>query len=173
MRDTWFYVPQSQRARLTAVYESDSTGHAERAPDGPLGQGDYVDGPRRSFSGGAGLVSTAQDYARFLSMLLNRGESDGVRLLGGRTVDVMSVNQVGTLYSSDGRGFGLGFETVDRFGASGFASRGSYGWGGAYGSNYKVDPAERLVIVYMTQMMTDASGTRERFVNAVYATFAQ
>ncbi|MBA2293135.1 MAG: beta-lactamase family protein [Gemmatimonadales bacterium] len=170
MRDTWFFVPESGRTRLTAVYASDSAGHASRADDGARGQGHYVDGPRRSFSGGAGLVSTAQDYARFLSMLLNRGEIDGVRLLGARTVDVMSVNQVGTLYSSDGRGFGLGFETVDRFGASGFASLGTYGWGGAYGSNYKVDPAERLVIVYMTQMAPDASGTRERFVNAVYAT---
>ncbi|MEO5825856.1 MAG: serine hydrolase domain-containing protein, partial [Gemmatimonadales bacterium] len=170
MTHTSFFVPTTARARLTAVYGTDSTGHAERADDGARGQGHYVDGPRRSFSGGAGLVSTAQDYARFLSMLLNGGTIDGVRLLGRRTVEVMTVNQTGTLYSSDGLGFGLGFETVDRFGASGFASQGTYGWGGAYGSNYKVDPAERLVIVYMTQMMPDASGTREKFVNAVYAT---
>ncbi len=171
MTDTWFFVPEQARTRLTAVYASDSTGRAVRAPDGAVGQGHYVDGPRRSFSGGAGLVSTAGDYARFLSMLLNGGTIDGVRLLGRRTVEVMTVNQTGTLYSSDGRGFGLGFETVDRFGAGGFASKGTYGWGGAYGSNYKVDPAERLVIVYMTQMLPNASSTRERFINAVYATF--
>ena len=70
--------------------------------------------PRRSFAGGAGLVSTARDYARFLEMIRNGGALDGVRILSARTIDLMTTNQVGTLHSSTGLGFGLGFETTDR-----------------------------------------------------------
>src|SRR5713101_2396752 len=81
MNDTYFYVPKEASARLVTVYASDSTNHAYRAPEGPRGQGNYVTGPRKDFSGGAGLISTAPDYARFLQMLLNGGELDGVRIL--------------------------------------------------------------------------------------------
>src|SRR5256714_1011660 len=91
MRETYFFVPPTATARLVTVYASDS-GRIRRAPDGPRGQGNYVTGPRRSFSGGAGLVSTAADYARFLQMLLNGGELDGVRILAPHTVDVMTPN---------------------------------------------------------------------------------
>src|SRR5581483_10828771 len=69
MKDTHFFVPPDQGNRLVAVYASDSTNHAARAGSGPMGQGDYVVGPRRSFSGGAGIVSTARDYARFLEAM--------------------------------------------------------------------------------------------------------
>ncbi len=168
MTDTHFFLPTSQRARLATVYASDSVGHSVRAQDGPSGQGDYVDGPRRSFSGGAGLLSTASDYARFLQMMLNHGVLDGARILAPRTIDVMTSNQSGTLYATDGRGFGLGFSTVDRLGADGFKSVGSYGWGGAYGSSYTVDPAERLVIVFMLQQIPNSSNVASRFTNMVY-----
>ena len=170
MRDTWFFVPQSQRARLAAVYTLDSGGRVARAPDGPRGQGDYVDGPRRSFGGGAGLVSSARDYARFLEMLRRGGALDGVRILSPRTVALMTTNQVGTLYRADGSmGFGLGFETTERLGASGFSSVGSFGWGGAYGSTYKVDPRERLVMVLMLQVVPFSDGRiHDAFSAAVY-----
>src|SRR5205823_6236242 len=78
MHDTYFFVPAAKRQRLVAVYASDSTNHAVRAPDGPRGQGDYVDGPRRSYAGGAGIISTARDYARFLEAMRNGGTLDGV-----------------------------------------------------------------------------------------------
>jgi CubicO group peptidase (beta-lactamase class C family) len=168
MNDTHFFLPDTKRARFTAVYMSDSLRHSVRAPDGARGQGHYVEGPRVSFSGGAGLVSTASDYARLLQMLLNGGELDGVRILAPRTVDVMTANQRGTLYATDGRGFGLGFATVDRLGADGFKSVGSFGWGGAYGSEYSVDPKERLVLVYMMQQLPNTSNVATRFVNLVY-----
>ena len=168
MNDTYFYVPEAKRARFTTVYMSDSLQHSVRALDGARGQGHYADGPRVSFSGGAGLVSTARDYARFLQMMLNGGVLDGARILAPRTVDVMSSNQTGTLFSTDGRGFGLGFSTVDRLGADGFRSVGSYGWGGAYGSGYTVDPKERLVIVFMMQQLPNASDVGARFVTLVY-----
>jgi CubicO group peptidase (beta-lactamase class C family) len=113
-----------------------------------------VDGPRKSYSGGAGLLSTAQDYARFLQMLLNGGELDGVRLLSPNTVHLMTVNHVGGLYDQPGVGFGLGFSVVTDVGARGQpGSLGEFGWGGAYHSVYWVDPVEDLVVVYFTQLI--------------------
>ena len=168
MRDTHFFLPLAKRDRLATVYASDSTNHVARAPAGPMGQGDYVDGPRRSFSGGAGLLSTARDYARFLEMMLEHGAVDGTRLLSPKTVDVMTTNQSGTLMSQSGLGFGLGFQTTDRLGADGLASVGTYGWGGAYGSTYKVDPAERLVIVFMINQLPNRTDVAAKFPTLVY-----
>ena len=168
MKDTQFFLPPAQRDRLAAVYSSGSDGTIRRAPDGARGQGHYVDGPRRSFAGGAGLLSTARDYARFLEMIRRGGALDGVRILAPRTVELMRTNQVGTLHSSNGLGFGLGFETTDRYGANGMDSVGAFGWGGAYGSVYRVDPASRLVIVLMIQMLPNSSGIGTRFPTLVY-----
>jgi CubicO group peptidase (beta-lactamase class C family) len=168
MRDTHFFLPLDKRARLATVYASDSTNHVTRAPTGPRGQGDYVDGPRRSYSGGAGLLSTARDYARFLEMMLERGALDGTRLLSPKTVDVMTTNQSGTLMSQTGLGFGLGFQTTERLGADGLASVGTYGWGGAYGSMYKVDPAEHIVIVFMINQLPNRTDVAAKFPTLVY-----
>jgi CubicO group peptidase (beta-lactamase class C family) len=171
MKDTMFYLPPSDRGRLVAVYASDGSngGRIFRAPDGPLGQGDYVDGPRKSFAGGAGLLSTARDYARFLEMIRRGGEIDGVRILSPRTVQLMTTNQIGMLHSDTGLGYGLGFETTDRYGANGLDEAGAFGWGGAYGSNYRVDPKSHLVLVMMiNQMPLGATMVRDRFPTLVY-----
>ncbi len=168
MPDPFFYLPDAKHSRFTTVYMSDSTKHSVRAPDGARGQGHYVEGPRVSFSGGAGLLSTARDYARFLQMMLNGGALDGARILAPRTVEVMTSNQSGNLYGTNGSGFGLGFSTVDRLGADGFRSVGAYGWGGAYGSNYSVDPKEKLVIVFMMQQLPNSSDIGGKFVTLVY-----
>ena len=168
MTDTYFFVPSAKASRLVTLYMNDSTGRLARAPEGSRGQGHYVEGPRRSFSGGAGIVSTARDYARFLQMILNRGEIDGVRILSPRSVDLMTSNQTGTLFSQNGRGFGLGFEVVERLGANGYFSVGSFGWGGAYGSTYTVDPVERLVVVFMINQMPNRSDVASKFPTLVY-----
>jgi CubicO group peptidase (beta-lactamase class C family) len=170
MKDTQFFLPPAERGRLAAVYSSTqaSGGKITRAPDGPRGQGNYVDGPRKSFAGGAGLLSTARDYARFLEMIRNGGAIDGVRILSPRTVELMTTNQVGTLHSTTGLGFGLGFETTDRYGANGLDSTGAFGWGGAYGSAYRVDPKARLVLVLMIQMLPNAGDIGTRFPTLVY-----
>jgi len=171
LKDTRFFLPAAERTRLAAVYSSSAAangGRISRAPDGPRGQGNYVDGPRRSFAGGAGLLSTARDYARFLEMIRSGGMLDGVRILSPRTVELMTTNQVGTLHSATGLGFGLGFETTDRFGANGLDSVGAFGWGGAYGSVYRVDPKARLVLVLMIQMLPNASDIGTRFPTLVY-----
>jgi CubicO group peptidase (beta-lactamase class C family) len=168
MTDTHFFPPPDKRARLVTVYASDSTGHATRAPDGARGQGHYIEGPRRSFSGGAGLVATARDYARFLETLRNGGASGAARILAPHTVDLMTTNQIGTLRGSDGIGHGFGFGTVDRYGASGMASVGTFEWGGAYGSTYKVDPKEHLVIVFMINQLPNRADVSAKFSTLVY-----
>jgi CubicO group peptidase (beta-lactamase class C family) len=168
MKDTRFFVPPSDASRLAVVYRSGQDGKAERAPEGARGQGHYVNGPRRSFSGGAGLISTARDYARFLEMIRRDGELDGVRLLAPRTVKLMRTNQSGTLHSTTGLGFGFGFQTIDRYGASGLAEVGAFGWGGAYGTTYQIDPASGLVLVLMQQTMPNATDIQSKFAATVY-----
>jgi CubicO group peptidase (beta-lactamase class C family) len=168
MKDTRFFVPPAERNRLAAVYASDSDGKAVRAPEGSKGQGSYVDGPRKSFAGGAGLTSTAHDYARFLETIRNGGMVDGVRILAPRTAELMHTNQSGALHSTSGLGFGFGFETVDRYGASGLAGEGAFGWGGAYGTQYQVDPQSRSVIVLMIQLMPNATDIQPKFMASVY-----
>ena len=154
MTDTYFYLPHTKRDRLAKVY-ANVEGSLELAPaDGWKGQGAFVDGPRKSFSGGAGLVSTANDYARFLQMILNGGELDGVRVLGRKTVELMSVNHLGDVPFRPGQGFGLGFSVLTDLGARGTSgSVGELAWGGAYHSQYWIDPVEDLIVVHLTQLI--------------------
>lgn len=168
MKDTQFFLPAATATRLAAVYASGADGKYERAANGPRGQGHYVEGPRRNFAGGAGLTSTARDYTRFLEALRRGGSLDGVRLLSPLAVKLMSTNQVGTLHSTSGLGFGLGFETVDRFGANGMSQAGAFGWGGAYGSMYRVDPEARLVMALMIQLIPNATDIGQVFPSLVH-----
>jgi CubicO group peptidase (beta-lactamase class C family) len=155
MRDTSFFLSPEKRDRLATVYAAkEGGGGIERAPNPQRGQGDYVDGPRQCFSGGAGLLSTASDYARFLQMLLNGGELDGVRLLGPKTVELATSNHVGTLFNNGNTGFGLGFEVVEHVGRAGRpSSAGEFSWGGAYYTGFWVDPQEEVVAVFMSQLL--------------------
>ena len=155
MEDTHFYLPESKVDRLATVYSTAENG-LERAPDPGhmVGQGQYVNGPRVSFSGGAGLVSTARDYARFLQMMLNGGTLDGRRILSRKTVELMTVDHLHGIEFRPGQGFGLGFYVIEDVGARGVPGTvGELGWGGAYHSTYWVDPAEELVVVYLTQLI--------------------
>ncbi len=170
MTDSGFYLPPDKRSRLATVYSMSAAGRIERSPEPGTGQGDYVDGPRACFGGGAGLLSTANDYARFLQMLLNGGELEGARILSPKTVELMTSNHVKRLYGDDGLGFGLGFEVTEQVGAAGrYDTVGSYGWGSAYYSKYWVDPSEKLVAVFMTQLIP-ATGVdlQDKFRTLVY-----
>lgn len=154
MVDTHFFLPEAKRSRLATVYGARAGGGIERAPDRGRYQGAYVDGPRACFSGGAGLLSTASDYARFLQMLLNGGALDGVRLLSPKTVELMTANHVGLLYNEGRAGFGLGFEVVEHLGRLGRpGTAGAFGWGGAYFTTFWVDPEEGLLAVFMAQLL--------------------
>src|SRR5262249_31578574 len=119
-------------------------------------------------AGGAGLTSTARDYARFLEMIRNGGALDGVRILAPRTVELMTTNQAGTLHSTSGLGFGFRFETVGRYGANGMAGRGAFGGGGAYGTTYRVDRQSHSVIILMIQLIPNATDIQQKFSNVVY-----
>jgi CubicO group peptidase (beta-lactamase class C family) len=169
MTDTTFCLRGSEGARLTAVYALRG-GELTRAVDGPLGQGDYLDGPCQAFAGGAGLISTARDYATFLEMLREGGTLRGHRIISSATVALMTSDHLGEVYGGTTYGFGLGFQvwhdpaSVGRYGAVG-----QYGWGGAYHTNYWVDPAYGLVAVVMTQLMpANGSTLHDRYRTLVY-----
>ena len=164
MRDTGFVIRDDQVPRFAANYE--------RQGDGRL---KLIDDPSRSqyaqvsfLSGGGGLVSTALDYHRFTAMLLNGGELDGMRLLGRKTVELMTTNHLpdgrdiaelalagsftDTPYA--GVGFGLGFSVVQSPARAHIpGSPGAYAWGGAASTAFWVDPAEEMIVIFMTQLM--------------------
>ncbi|MEX2600733.1 MAG: pectate lyase [Balneolaceae bacterium] len=168
MTDTHFFLPVEKSGRLAAVYTRDEEGVVHRAVDGARGQGHYDHGPQRNFSGGAGLLSTAKDYAVFLEMTRNGGLYEGRRILSPESAALMKSNLVGSLFRG-GLGFGFGFQTTDRDGANGLASTGTYGWSGAYGTDYEVDPQRETVLVLMIQVVPYyGPGIREEFKEAVY-----
>jgi CubicO group peptidase (beta-lactamase class C family) len=170
MKDTHFYLPPDKKGRLAAVYSAKEGGALERAPDAGTGQGAYVDGPRQAFSGGAGLLSTARDYARFMQALLDGGTLDGVRILSPKTVELMTSNHVGSLENEGRTGFGLGFEVVEHLGRAGrYGSVGEFGWGGAYYTSYWADPQEQMVALFMAQLLPSGGlDLQGRFRTLVY-----
>ncbi len=170
MTGTSFCVPASDAAQLAAVYAL-RDGVLTRAPAGPLGQGDYVDGPCTAFAGGAGLVSTAADYAVFLEMLRQGGRHLGHRILSPASVVLMTRDHLGPVYDADGvSGFGLGFEILHHPARAGrYGEPGQWDWGGAYHTTYWVDPAKELVAVLMVQLMpANGSVLQDRFRTGVY-----
>jgi CubicO group peptidase (beta-lactamase class C family) len=168
MHDTSFTVADTQIQRFTCNYL--------RQPDGSL---QLIDAPEQSqyrtcslFSGGGGLVSTARDYFRFALMLRNGGELDGVRLLGRKTIELMTRNHlpggqdltqlaqagVFTETAYAGVGFGLGFSVLlDTSRAQIVGTPGEYAWGGAASTAFWVDPGEDLITIFMTQLMPSSS----------------
>lgn len=170
MRDTGFCVRGSDAARLAAVYALGPDG-LSRAREGARGQGDYAGGPCRAFSGGAGLVATAGDYATFLEMLRRGGALGDARILSPASVALMTSDHVGERYRGGSLGFGLGFEIVRDPGQAGrHGAAGAFGWGGAYHTSYWVDPAHDLVAVLMVQLLPATGSTlQDRFKTMVYA----
>jgi CubicO group peptidase (beta-lactamase class C family) len=163
MKDTAFRVPPDKRPRLAAVYRPKADQTVERQPDGPipLGASSYSStyphsGPGTFFSGGAGLVSTAPDYARFLQALLNEGELDGARLAKPETVREMIRDQVPGLrlaFETHGDRFGLGFGVVSEAARDrGLGSAGTFSWGGFYHTYFFADPRKNLLGVVLTQL---------------------
>jgi len=109
-------------------------------------------------------------------MIRRGGVLDGVRILAPRSVELMTTNQSGDLHaksSGPGLGFGLGFQTTDRYGANGMASVGSFGWGGAYGTTYLVDQKSGLVLVLMLQLMPNGTDVQAKFNTLVYQSLLQ
>lgn len=173
MTDTHFYLPKEKNNRFATVYSYEDA-NLKKAPEPGhmVGQGMYVDGPRKSFSGGAGLLSTANNYAKFLQMMLNKGVYGDKRIISRKTVELMTSNHISAIEYpwANGTGFGLGFSTVEHLGTRGsMGSEGEFGWGGAYHSVYWVDPKEELVVVYFTQVLpADGLDDHEKLRNLLY-----
>jgi CubicO group peptidase (beta-lactamase class C family) len=154
MNDTWFYLPESKAKRLVSVQHKSDKGEWVRYPV-TFYDPDYpIKGARRFFSGGAGLSSTAKDYATFLQMYLNGGELNGIRILGRTTVQSMMSNQVGDLFGKDAeRHYGLAFGILNEKGQSlgGQGSVGTFDWGGYFNTQYFADPKEKIIGILMKQ----------------------
>lgn len=171
MKDTYFNVPSSKANRLATVYTEDSShhiiewGHHFRHIDP-----DYATMNKHYFSGGAGLSSTAYDYAVFLQMLLNKGSYNGHKILSPRTVEMMLSGQLDTMFNGINN-FGLGFEIVTPKGAAlKPRNAGSFGWGGYFGTTYWADPKENLVYLIMTQHTPNSHNDLEQKIeNLIYA----
>ena len=160
MKDTYFNVPAAKANRMATVYTEDDKNniipwsHTFRNidPDYPLKNTTY-------FSGGAGLSSTAFDYAVFLQMLLNGGKYNGHQLLSPRTVEMMTSGQLDFNTGSNENNFGLGFEiTSEKAAARLPRNKGTFAWGGYYGTTYWADPKAKLVCLFLTQQSPNSHG---------------
>jgi len=161
MTDTAFHVAADKVDRFAALYGPKPGGGLELV-DAP-GRSHYLKPPETP-SGGGGLVGTAHDYMRFATMLRNRGELDGVRLLGRKTVEYMTANHLpGDMAamgqprfsesSYEGIGFGLGFSVMlDPAKAQVVGSPGEYAWGGAASTAFWIDPVEDMIVLLLTQL---------------------
>jgi CubicO group peptidase (beta-lactamase class C family) len=175
MNDTHFVLPESKRARLAALYEPGPDGRVTRVGDSTTSRGQLFyaaslpyNGTKGYFSGGAGLVSTADDYARFLQMLLNRGELEGRRILRPETVQAMTRDQTGSLFlwiPVHGFRFGYGFGIATGAGAEAKKDpAGTFSWGGIYYTDFWVDPQHELIGIMMTQVFpSDKLKLRDEF----------
>ena len=168
MTDTAFHVPADRHARLAGGFVKD--------PDSGVDVNLLdVREPPKFESGGGGLVSTAMDYSRFLQMLLNNGKFGDTRLLGRKTVELMTADHLGPIPGSPdllptGYGFGLGFAVRLQAGIATMpGSTGQYYWSGAAGTSFWVDPAERLFAVLMIQAPGPREYDRVLFRDMVYA----
>ena len=162
MKDTYFYLPEAKKDRLVPVYtEAGDPKTLQKLPPQYGYDPDYpIKGAKKLYSGGAGLSSTALDYAMFLQMLVNNGEYNGQRILGRKTIELMTANQIGDLKMWNPTDqFSLGFSLVtEKNIARGPGSVGKISWGGYFSTHYFADPKERLTVVLMKQLQGDNRG---------------
>jgi CubicO group peptidase (beta-lactamase class C family) len=158
MKDTYFFLPPDKVERLATAYTYFEGKSLARFPDTPVTDGTLVysadypyKGPRKLFSGGAGLSGTAMDYARFCQMMINGGRLGDVRLLSRKSVELMSHDQLGRISSE--RGFGLGFGIDGEKGPMPeIGSAGAYNWGGFFYTAFFIDPKEDMIVISMAQL---------------------
>ena len=167
MRDTGFQVPEGQGHRLASNYVRRADGDGLALAD-PGGDSRFLE-PATTLSGGGGLVSTAADYLRFMRMLRGRGVLEGARLLGRKSVELMTMNHLpGDLVDMGrprfaempfaGVGFGLGVSVLlDPAKARILGSPGEYAWGGMASTTFWIDPAEDLMVLLLTQLMPSSA----------------
>ncbi len=170
MSDTYFNVPNNKADRLPSVYMENKEGKivewsaSERKIDP-----NYPLMPKSYFSGGAGLSSTAYDYAIFLQMLLNGGIYNGTHILGRRTVELLLSPQLDTkIVEKDN--FSLAFSLASENSGNLYArNKDTFSWGGYFGTTYWADPKEKLICLIMTQQTPNSHGDFvEKLTNIIY-----
>lgn len=170
MQDTWFNLPASKADRLTTVYTEDSLQHVVPWTKNNFGvDPNYPLVKKHYFSGGAGLSSTAMDYAIFLQMIMNGGSYNGKQILSKRAVQMMLHNQLDFAFNGKNY-FGLGFEIIsDKGSADEPRNEGSFDWGGFFGTTYWADPKEKMIVLFMTQQTPNSHNDLEsKFEQILY-----
>lgn len=171
MNDTYFYLPEAKASRLVSI-QKPQNGQWVRYPNTFYDTEYPVKGAKAFFSGGAGLSSTAKDYATFLLMYLNGGEVSGKRFLSRKTIETILSNQVGELLGGDkaNSSYGLAFGLLNKAGAEKGAkgSEGTFEWGGYFNTNYFADPKEKIIGVIMKQTQSSGDNLNNLFRQIIY-----
>jgi CubicO group peptidase (beta-lactamase class C family) len=173
MKDTYFFPPDNKLDRLATAYTYDPDKGLNRFPDTPIREGtfaysaDYPSrGPKKLFSGGAGLVSTAMDYARFCQMMLDDGKVGNIRLLSRKSVELMTHDQLGKIGPEQGFGLGFGVSGI-KSPLSELGTPGEYSWGGFFYTGFTIDPKEQMIVVFMAQLHPTGDLSLDREVNVL------
>ncbi|HSC46378.1 MAG TPA: serine hydrolase domain-containing protein [Candidatus Acidoferrum sp.] len=171
MKDTYFFLPDNKVERLATAYTYYPDKGLQRFPDAPIVEGtfsytaDYpYRGPKKLFSGGAGLSSSTADYYRFSQMLLQGGKVGDVRLLSRKSVELMTHDQLGHISDDNAFGIGFGLEGI-KTPLKELGSPGSYGWGGFFYTQFSIDPKEDMVVIFMGQLHPTGDLTLDRQVH--------
>jgi CubicO group peptidase (beta-lactamase class C family) len=175
MADTFFYIPQAKADRLATAYTWYEGKGLSRFPETPITEGtfsysaDYpTRGPRKLFSGGAGLCSTASDYARFCQLMLNKGRLGKTQLISRKSIELMTHDQLGPKFPEQDFGLGFGIDGV-KMPLHGLGSAGQYQWGGFFYTGFTIDPKEDMITVFMAQLHPGDPNTAGKFHTLAYA----
>ncbi|UHG92028.1 serine hydrolase domain-containing protein [Spirosoma oryzicola] len=172
MNDTYFYLPSNKASRLVELYSKASLDKPLTLHTNEAYRHSATTGAKTYFSGGAGLISTVEDYAKLCQMLLNGGTFNNKRILGRKTIELMTRNQIGAAEVWDRNDkFGLGFQLItDNSHYGDQATPGSFTWGGMYCSEFTIDPKEELILLIFTNVQPYAyySDFVKKFRIAVY-----
>jgi len=171
MKDSYFFPPDNKLDRMATAYTYYPGKGLNHFPDIPIREGSFVysadypsRGPKKLFSGGAGLVSTAMDYARFCQMMLDDGKVGNTRLLSRKSVELMTHDQLVKIAADMGFGLGFGVDGV-KAPLSELGSVGSYEWGGFFYTGFSVDPKEQMIVIFMAQLHPTGDLTLDRQVH--------
>jgi CubicO group peptidase (beta-lactamase class C family) len=173
MKDTDFFPPKNKLERLASAYTYYAEKGLNHFPDAPIREGSFVysadypyRGPGKLFAGGAGLISTAADYARFCQMMLDGGKVGNMHLLSRKSVELMTQDQLGKISSDQGFGLGFGVDGV-RAPLTELGSPGEFGWGGFFYTAFSIDPKEQLIVIFMAQLHPTGDLSLDRQVKAL------
>ena len=175
MKDTHFYFPESAETRTARLYTELPNGTVLNVSEFPQAKSlNYATrGAKTYFSGGSGMSGTADDYMKFMQMILNGGVYNGNRILGRKSIESMSNNQIGDLsMSATGAKFGLGFSIeTPQSSYHKLGSPGRIAWGGFFNTTFWIDPKEQVIAVLMTQIYptTHQKDLVDKFENLIYA----